>query len=306
MAFRYHRRPIRLLSCEKLHPCTSSSWEEDLRDLLIAKFTGGAAKQHKLPAYEAVQSLYGISRSLLIIANYLSEGRVRRRDFKPQAFELNIVAHQEGSFETVFELLTSPEAMTICSGIGLGVAGNFVTDFIKSMWRRSVGEEADQSIENMEREEALNAGDLEALVDAIEPAMREAHKSINFGASNILIIRGDNNIVTLNSKTKDYVNSSYIEDIVRIKLFSVASFNANSGYGRAFDFEEGRTIPFQLMPDADRPTIETILSSMASYTRRKRLGDNLASAVAFQYNAVISSDGRVKRLKVIRATMHLS
>jgi hypothetical protein len=87
-----------------------------LRDLLTAKFVGGLATQHKLPAYEATQSLYGIARSALIATNYLAEGRVRRREFSPDNFQLNIIANRPGSFETVFELITDPVAMTILSG----------------------------------------------------------------------------------------------------------------------------------------------------------------------------------------------
>lgn len=272
-----------------------------MRDLLIAKFSGGLASQHKLPAYEATQSLYGIARSALIATNYLAEGRVRRREFSPHSFQLNIVANQPGSFETVFELITDPTAMTVLGGLGIGVGGNFATDFIKSIWRRAIGQKAEPIVEELEAREKLNAGDVAALVDAVEPAMREAHKSIGHGASNIVIISGDHNVVTFNTASKEYVNSSIRDDTVNVKLFSIGSFNANSGYGRAFDLEEGRTIAFQLARDVDRITINTILSSIASYARRRRLGDELASAVAIKYNAVVSTDERVKKLIVLAA-----
>lgn len=209
--------------------------------MLIAKFTGRLADEHKLPAYEAVQSLYGLSRSLLIITNYLAEGRVRRRDFKPTGFELNIVAQRPGSFETIFELASDPKAMEICTSLALGAGGNFLTEFIKSIYRRAVGKDATHTIKELEDSGKLKSGDLGALVDAIEPAMREAHKVINHGATTINIINGDNNIILFDAQTKEYVNTSVIDENVRIKLFSVAAFDANSGYGRAFDYEEGRS-----------------------------------------------------------------
>lgn len=272
-----------------------------VRDLLIAKFEGDLAQQAKLPAYEATQSLYGIARSALIATNYLAEGRVRRRDFTPNGFELNIITNRPGSFETVFELVTDPATMTVLGGIGLGMAGNFATDFIKSMWRRATGQAADPAVEELEATGKLDAGDLAAVVDAIEPAMREAHKSIGYGARDIVIVSGDHNVVTFDHATKAYVNTSVLDQTVQVKLFSIGSFNANSGYGRAFDLEGGRTIAFQLAQDVDRTTINTILSSITSYARRRRLGDQLASAIALRYNSVVSTDERVKKLIVLGA-----
>jgi hypothetical protein len=269
--------------------------------LLIAKFEGDLAQQAKLPAYEATQSLYGIARSALIATNYLAEGRVRRRDFSPNGFELNIITNRPGSFETVFELVTDPTTMAILGALGLSVAGNFATDFIKSMWRRATGQRADPIIEELEASGSLSGGDLAAVIDAIEPAMRETHKSIGYGANSIVIISGDHNVVSFNGRTKEYVNSSTLDDAIQAKLFSIGSFNANSGYGRAFDLEEGRTIAFQLAQGVDRTTINTILSSISSYARRRRLGDEIASAIALRYNAVVSTDGRVKKLIVLGA-----
>ncbi|HEY1942648.1 MAG TPA: hypothetical protein VGH40_11050 [Roseiarcus sp.] len=277
-----------------------------MRELLVAKFDGQASEQHKLPAYEAVQSLYGIARSVLIITNYVAEGRVRRKEFNPEGFELNIIAQRAGSFETVFELVTDPMSMTIIGGLGLSVAGNFVTDVIKSVFQRAIGKQAQPDIEALESSGKLSGGDMAALVDAIEPAMKNAHRSVNKGASNIFIIAGDGNYVTLNQASKDYVNSSIRDERIRAKLFSVASFNANSGYGRAFDYEEGRTIPFVMQHDADRKTIDTILGSMSSYARRRHLGDDLRTAVAFQYRATLSVDGRVKMLNLMKARQEIS
>jgi hypothetical protein len=149
-----------------------------LRDEFSAIFRGGLAEQHKLPAYEATQSLYGISRSLLIVTNYLAEERVRRRDFAPKAFQLNIIASHSGSFETLFELITSPEAMAIYGALGLSVGGNFLADFVKTIFKRAVGQTAEESISQLEQDGILHSGDVDALVEAIEPAMRESHKSI--------------------------------------------------------------------------------------------------------------------------------
>jgi hypothetical protein len=231
---------------------------------------------------------------------------VRHRNFSPKSFQLNIIASRPGSYETVFELITNPTAMAIYGTLALGVGGNFLTDFIQSIFRRSVGKSPTESIARLEDDGTLQSGDLDALVEAIEPAMRESHKSVNYGASRIIIIKGDNNLVTFNESTKQYVNDSLKDDKVQIKLFSVGSFNANSRYGRAYDFVEGRTIPFQLARGGDRTTINTLLNSMVQYTRRRHLGDESKSAVAFQYRNITATDGRVKRMELLKVRPNIS
>lgn len=276
-----------------------------MRSIIITRFSGGIADEHKLPAYDAIQSLYGISRALLITTNYLVEGRVRHRRFEEIGFEFDLIAQRPGSFDTVFAIVTDPGTMKIAVDLGTAITASFICDFLKSIFQRSVGQDAAPAIEDLETEGKLRSGDLGALVEAIEPSMREAHMVVGRGAQNIVIIKGDNNIVSLDRHTKNYVNTSIDDDRLAAKLFSIASFNANSGYGRAFDYEEGRTIPFVLSSDADRTTIDNILTSFSSYARRRRLGDDLSSAVALQYRATRSVDGRVKRIRVLRARAEL-
>jgi len=135
--------------------------------------------------------------------------------------------------------------------------------------------------------------------------MKEAHRSINAGAKQIIIIKGDNNVVRLDDHSKSYVNASIDEDRIRAKLFSIGSFNVNSRYGRAFDIDEQRTIPFQIESDADRETIDAIMQSISSYAFR-RLGDDIRSAIALKYRAVLAPDGRVKRIRVLSARKELA
>ncbi|MFX5146028.1 hypothetical protein ABTC84_19675, partial [Acinetobacter baumannii] len=77
------------------------------QDELIIKFDGGLAEAHKLPAYNAAQSLVGITRSILIPAAYLEDGRVRYRNLtNTRAYQLNLLTQRPGSFESVLEFVT--------------------------------------------------------------------------------------------------------------------------------------------------------------------------------------------------------
>jgi hypothetical protein len=130
----------------------------------------GWPDEHKLPAYAASQSLYGISRSLLVVTNYLSEGRVRRRDFDPRGrgFEINLVAQREGSFEFFYEILADPAVHAIGQSVAAKVAGDFTVAFVKSVFQRVTGGSAEPEIEELEAKGDLHSGDIGALVDAIE------------------------------------------------------------------------------------------------------------------------------------------
>jgi hypothetical protein len=274
-------------------------------DDLTISFQGGLADEHKLPAYAASQSLYGISRSLLIVTNYLSEGRVRRRDFDARrlGFDINLVAHREGSFEFLFELLADPAVHAIGQSVAAKVAGDFTVAFVKSIFKRVTGGGAEP--EKLETDGDLHSGDLGALVEAIEPAMKAAHSTINHGANTIVIVSGDNNIVNLNLDTKRYVFESIDDDSPRQKVFSIASFNANTLSGRAYDYERRLTVPFDLFRGADRETLATIMRSMSAYALRHHGADEDASQIALEYTATLASDERIKKLHVLRARREL-
>jgi hypothetical protein len=120
-------------------------------DELTVSFRGGLADEHRLPAYAASQSQYGISRSLLVVTNYLGEGKVRHRKFDEtgaHGFEINLIASRPGSFEFIFEILADPAMQSIGHAVAGKVAGDLTVAFIKSVFRRCVGEKAEAESSN--------------------------------------------------------------------------------------------------------------------------------------------------------------
>lgn len=271
-------------------------------DEILIKFEGGLAEAHKLPAYNAAQSLVGISRSLIIPAAYLEDGRVRYRNLgNTRAFQLNMLAQRPGSYETLLEFLMNPVVMAVLVALGVDVTKDTAKSIIYSIFKRCIGQKATEQVEELEATGKLNAGDMAALVEAIEPAMRDAHTVVGNGAANIFIISGGKNVVHLNAATKSYVHTSVDDDEVLQKDFSIASFNANTGNGRAFDYEAGHTFPFVLDEDSDAQTINAIAESMRRYAHTRRLGSDLKSRVSLKYSAVYSPDGRVKKIRIFEA-----
>jgi hypothetical protein len=272
------------------------------KDEIVIKFDGGLAESHKLPAYNAAQSLVGITRSILIPAAYLEDGRVRYRNLSnTRAYQLNLLSQRPGSFESVLEFITHPAFLAFLSSVGIALSSDIARDFIYSIIKRCIGQKADSAIEDLEAQSKLNIGDMAALVDAIGPAMRDAHTTIGSGAHNIYIINGSHNVINLNAATKAYVHTSIDDDEVLIRDFSIASFNANTGNGRAFDYEAGHTIAFTLESDADSKTINAITESMRRYAHTRILGNDLSSRVSLKYSGVFAPDGKIKKIRIFEA-----
>ena len=260
-------------------------------DKLSIVFRGGMADDQKLPAYAAAQSLTGLTRAILIPAIYLQTGKVRHRGLEGLGVNLNLVGVKGGgSVDSFFEIITDPAAMRIIGELGVelvrGLGIEFVKDFIYGTIKRCIGGETTEKIQDLESEDKLPPGDMEALVEAIGPAMREGHTTIGSGARTIVIISGEKNVVTLNEQSKLYLTSSVEDKDAKEKEFSIASFNANTGNGRCFDYDLGRTVAFSLDQSADAESITTIGQSLTRYAQRRRLGEAQPSRVRMTYRAI--------------------
>jgi hypothetical protein len=273
---------------------------------LNVKFNGGLADNHELPAYLGSESLVGISRSVLIVSSYLTEGQIRRRRLESLPTDLRLKSIQRGSFETVFEWIVPAAPYLVGGGLTIagGVLANLATDMLKRVYQRAVGAREDDEIgEHAAELIDSRSGDIDALVQAVEPSVRLFHNVINNGVININVGKtgGDYSIGNFNSKTKNYVNTNIFNEEVRVKRFSISRFNSNSGEGGAFDFSEGRVVPFQLDQSADPQSLEAILQSFGNYARVKVVGADLNSTVALKYDSVDSGSGRTKKIIVYQA-----
>lgn len=185
----------------------------------------------------------------------------------------------------------------------MGAGGNLLYDLFRVVYRRVTGGDEEGAPASVEELEAARGGDIAALIEAVEPSVRLGHNVINHGVINININAQAREarvpVASFTPQTKQYIWESVINNEVRLKLFSMASFNANQGTGRAFDLEAGRSIPFELATGVDRQSVDTLLESISSYTRRMHLGDNLISAVAVMYTSVESPDGRIKKIRIL-------
>lgn len=268
---------------------------------LTVKFSGMDADLHRLPAFDAAESIDGIAKSLLVPVNYLIERKVRHKNFQFEGFRIDLVALRPGSFDAIFQIVIDPNHLHYLVDAGIAVAAPLITDFLKTIFRRAIGHAAPARIEELEREGRISPGDVAAIIDAVEPSVRRSHTVINKGANNINIITGDNSVVLFDAQSKRYVQGNFRNNELRSKLVSVGSYNANTQYGRVFDFEAGKTLPFNLAGGVDAKSVGVLLDSITRYALARANRDAVASAVAIQYTSIDSVDGRIKRFIIHKA-----
>ena len=269
---------------------------------IVAKFDGQDASQHVLPAFEGAQSLEGLARSFTLIAHYAATGEIRKRYPFESGVKLYIQPPRQGSFEAAFSLLTAPDTVfttTALGALGVGMFGNLLMDLIKLIGKRLTGGADEPSTEQLRTLIRARAGELEALGEAVEPSLKKAHTVINNGAGTINVFYGDNNIVNLNSITKEYITSQIEDDAVIEKLVSVGMLNANTRNGRVYDWELGRTVPIHVPRTANPRALNSLAISLERYSARAMRGDN--SDVTIRATTVRAVDGTVKRYLITDA-----
>lgn len=268
---------------------------------VLTRFEGELAEEHVLPAYEGAQSIEGIARTLTLVSSYVATGEVRKRFPFDETISVRLKHTRPGSFESVFGLITDPNsvlATTAVGGLAVTVAGALVYDFTKLLVRRLTGVPDGDVPEEVEKAASERPGELEALGEAVEPAVLKAHSVINNGAGNIVIVGGERNVINLNARTKSYMKTSILDDHPFEKRVSVGMLNANTRYGRVFDAELGRTVPISVPRDATPRTLGNLAESLQRYSSRTIRGDSDVTITATKLTAL---DGTVKKYIVTDA-----
>jgi hypothetical protein len=126
--------------------------------------------------------------------------------------------------------------------------------------------------------------------------LRQAHGIIGNGASTIEITgRAQRQISTFNKSTKEYITESIEDEAIVEKDVSVAAFNANSGHGRVFDEDLGRTVAFYIPEHAQgelKPIIGWGLNEYSRGTGRR---------ISIKFSRILALDGRPKKYIILEA-----
>lgn len=203
--------------------------------------------EHRLDIYDAGVALMGISRSLSIAVHYFVNGNVIKQAPSLDGANIYLRPPREGSF--IFEIDVGILTSTVGGMAVSGVVGSACWEFLKHVYSKVIGIDCKPQNSTAQKLAYQDEGAIDAIVDTIEGDVASIHRPIIKNSRNVFIVSGQNNIVTLNRKSYDYVTAKIISDDVENFIGTVSSFNANSGKGRIFVKNDGRTIPF--MPEDD-------------------------------------------------------
>jgi hypothetical protein len=122
-------------------------------DNLTVSFQGGLADTHRLPAYAASQSLYGISRSLLVVTNYWARakfgiGNLTKLVRTGLRLILSLVSPAVSSLFSKFSLILRCRVWVMPSPVRW--PATLRRHSSRACFRRCVGEKAEPEIEKLE------------------------------------------------------------------------------------------------------------------------------------------------------------
>jgi hypothetical protein len=259
-------------------------------------FGGGDAEQHRIRAQEGSVALEGVARSIILISHFIVEGEVRKRAPFSENARLYLTHTRPGSFDTLFNLaIENPVAVAV--GItAAGVVTSLVCDLMKHAYGKLTGKEQAFETPAAQQINETRGGDLEALVDAVEPSLIRAHNIINNGVVNINIFQDQKSIARFDEETKRYIETTIVEPNPLTKRVSVGAYNANSRYGRIYDASIGKTIPFLVHRDAEARTSTNVAQSLQLYASKRNNPD-----VNVKYLRSVDLEGRVKRFVILDA-----
>jgi hypothetical protein len=247
------------------------------------KFTGAEADQHHVEAYEGVESLAGITRVAGLVAHFAATNEVRfRRPFSDD-IKYYLERTEPGSLDVFFSTVTR----------GAGQAAALVEKSSKLLRRvilRSTGQvEAGDLVVG---DQKIKSGDIDALAEAIEPSLRRSHAWINGRNKSISVKAEGSPSTSLNSETKEYLETEIEGDGLDVQDVSVGAVNVNGRTGRVFFHDLGRTVPFRAPRDAAARTIPTLSRFLVQYA------DRTGATVNISFLRIFYPDKRLKRIVI--------
>lgn len=248
-------------------------------------------------AYEGGRALLGLARSFSITTHLFVNDQVITQATALKNAQILLRPIKEGSLEFPFEFLIPG-----IDALRDGVYATIFWEFTKYALSRAVGAKTPTISNQTKKIISEKAGALDAVIDRLEAPLKEAHRPIGRGAENAIIIQGDNNIINLNTRSQEHLETTVRDDVPAVWSGSIASFNANSGAGGLYVEDVERVIGFHPEIDGgfDNSTKQIIVENMLSYTRRRN------SKIHLRGYGERTNSGMLKRIAVTSVLKHES
>ena len=261
-------------------------------------FEGLDADGHRLEAYPAAQSLEGLIWALTVATNFAVSGRVRQRGDLSSSVKIYISPPKRGSVINELNLLVQENAFI--SLIVGGWAVNTVTPFVNSLISYTFNSVASgaRSIPYGAKKffKKLDDGDLEKLLNRVEPPLTRAHTAIGKTSSTIKLVSARTELVKFDQTTKSYLEARAREGFQTIET-NTTSFNVLTKNGRLYDPVTAQTVPFTLTANSLAGSSDVIANSMRQYAQGRE------GTIRLTAQRVETLEGRLKQLRISSAEL---
>lgn len=256
---------------------------------LVFRIEGGTADEGLLDIYDAANTIYGLARTVNLIAHaFANDDEVRKKNQSAHGATAYINPSKKGCFEEQVQIEFDSKTV---NKIGTTVLANAFWDYTNWACSSAIGYEYEPTTPYVKKVAEKSDVFIYEIADALESPMALLHKSIRRDSSVVAYIArprvGD--IITLDNTSLDYVTTREEATDTEYILGNVTRFNVLSHFGRLFSNEEGRVISFELAnPDESR------ISGLAIDSMRDH-NDGKDGKVRLKVSKVVSAQGVVKR-----------
>lgn len=260
---------------------------------LIVSFEGLDASDGHVEAFSGIESMAGIARALTLVAHFAATGDVRHRfPFDPN-IRFYLEDTEEGSFKWRLKLAI---AAAVSSPLAISMTQSAVYDIAKTVLTRCIGGEPKDVSSSVKDLDRTQGGDISALIEAVEPALKKGHYGVG-ETTRTITIREEHAktiVVRFDASSKEYLTQDIPGDDDSQQV-SISALNANDQTGRAYFLDLKRTVPFRIAKEAKSRTMSVLSSSLDSYVNKD------PAPVEISFERIESADGRLKRIIIFGA-----
>lgn len=260
------------------------------------KLSGGLTEYHQFEAYDGFTSLAGAAWTLSLITNYIETGEIRHRGNFVGRHAVRAMPMRQGSLIAEFAVSLQSDPATIFGAIGSAAgAVSLMYGLANRVISRNIG--ITPVPLNAETEQLLNTkgGDVEALVAATEPSLRQAHEIIGNGADKLEWVGGFSTMANFDAESKEYIRASIPDHEIIERDCTITGFFGNSGNGSVWDETLGRNVAFSMKKEVLENFGSFFSWGLHQYIEKTGL------KVRLRYTRILAIDGRPKRYIVISA-----
>lgn len=269
------------------------------------RFTGEEAERGVIDFYDAARALAGFQRSLALVTHLALNGEVITHATALAGAQILFPAVEEGSWKAK-ALLVLGATFTLGSVGKDSPVGHVVTSLYDYVVSETMGFHPDydktlqqQYGEYLEKNKVTREK-IDSVIEKTENSVADMHRPVvASGTASSGHLSGSLARERLGPDLTEYTYE-YVKTTIRDPNLSdvagfVSSFNNNTFKGRIFSLEEGRPIPFELMPDTrDRRSVGIITQSQHFSGQRQ----HDKAGVVLTGHKLVSTTGRLKRLHI--------